>query len=428
MDALRELALWQQQEYTAMKPGLGRIGTFLKAVGSPETAFPSIVVAGTNGKGSTARMIAAMLTGGGYKTGLYISPHLVSITERISVNGQEISLKTLAKLFTRYRLVARRCQLTYFECITGLCLVYFAQQQVDCAVLEVGLGGRFDAVNAVNRRMANVITEIGFDHTAVLGNTITAIAREKAGIITANVPVISGVHRAAAKKVLRDTARKCHTRLYEIGRDFSVNSAIHSVADRQHLSYKDSVGKIDLIVPLLGEYQTHNAAVAVQTVRLSKEYGFSVSNTQIQKSIRHVTWPGRFEVIKRSIGDKKQTVLLDGAHNPAAMEAFVKAFKKTRWGKQKRVVLFGVLKDKDYRTVIKQVAIVAKKVVFVPFDSPRRLSVETLTREWQRYLPKKQIVQGTSIEQVLTLIKNEPIVVAAGSLYMIGALKRGLKP
>jgi len=457
---MRDLSLWQKQEYTGMKPGLARMRRFLRLAGNPQDAINVVHIAGTNGKGSTARMLSHILEKSGYNTGLYISPHLVTINERISINSRLIGPRQLQRLAGEYDRLAKRCSLTFFEFITGLAFIYFFRRKVEIAVLETGLGGRFDATNVVKQPKISIITDVDFDHRQFLGNTLPAIAGEKAGIIKQGCPVVSGVESRAAAKVVRERAGQRRAPLFEVGRDFFYArlktdwrcgrqemawhgldlrickpilrgccrgrfTSPHSLSCSQRAAKAAPTTSLDyrtikVRLPLLGKYQAKNCALAIEAAQILNRQLYDIKDSSIKAALRDVTWPGRFDVRSIRRGNRRQTVILDGAHNPGAIRQFVAAWDESPFGRGGMSLIFGVLKDKDYKTIVRELAPHADNVVLVPPRSPRALDLEVLAKTWRRFNPGGGIACAISFADALNALRNKKHIAVTGSLYLVG--------
>lgn len=421
---MKSLDLWQLNEYTDMKPGLERIRAFLSELGGPQKSFKAVHVAGTNGKGSTAMMVSKILEAAGYKTGLYVSPHLVRMTERVRVNSKEISARRLEMLGRRYFKMAEGHKLTFFEFITALAYIYFSEEKIDIAVLETGLGGRFDATNVIDKPLVSVITDIALDHTAVLGKTIAAIAKEKAGIIKQGAPVVSGASNPAASSVIRAAARSRGCAVAEYGRDFGYK---HLRTDwkrsKQFIEFKGRGKKIELVLPLLGEYQPKNCSLAAACAQTLNREGFSMPDKAIVNGVKRAVWPGRFDVRRVRLSGKAKTVILDGAHNPQAMDSFVRSFKESIWSKRSFDVIFGMLKDKDYSAAAKAVSKIGGNIIAVAVSSKRALEPGKLLKALSARRTKGAITSARSLKEALGRTVSDTVVIT-GSLYLVGeALK-----
>ncbi len=387
---------------------LERVARAAAALGHPERAVPTVHVAGTNGKGSTAAMIAAMLGAAGKRVGLYTSPHLVSFRERIVVGGVPISEAAVVDGVAKIRdVLGASLDLTCFEVMTLLAWNAFREGGVDVVVLEVGLGGRLDATNLVVPEVA-VVTNVDMDHEAFLGSTIAGIAREKAGIIKAGVPVVSGATGEAAD-VIGARAAELGSPLEVEGRDFAVTPDGAGA-----LAYRSADGTIGpLTVALAGAHQLRNAALAVRALELAPR--LTPSPDELAAGLAAVRWPGRLQVVCR-----KPLVLLDGAHNAAGIEALTTDLRARAAGRRVRV-LFGVMRDKGWQTMLRRLAEVASEIVLTRPRQPRSADPETLVAP----VPCPVRVSADPVEAYRMLVATsgmDDVIVVAGSLFLVGDL------
>lgn len=413
-----------------MRLGLGRMRAFLARVGNPERRFRVVHIAGTNGKGSTACMTAAILLSAGYRVGLYTSPHLVHLEERIQVDGMPVSAPALRSLARRHARVARQCGLTFFEYMTGLAFLYFARRRVEVAVLETGLGGRYDATNVIARPAVTAVTEIGRDHCGILGSRITQIAAEKAGIIKRSVPLVTAVSSPAAQTVIRRVARQRGAPVLQYGNDFSGSAgSVDWRRIHRRVTYHGSgpaapvtaVGGLVLTLPLLGEFQARNASLAAAACCVLRSEGWHIADTDIVRGIARVRWPGRFDVRRFTIDGRPRTMIIDGAHNPQSAEAFAQAWRGSPWGRVRRPFVFGMLGDKEYRAVVKTLAPLMSEAIIVTVASPRALPAAALARCFKAYRNTVRVTVAGSTGEALSRARRYPVSVVAGSLYLAGA-------
>jgi len=397
---------------------LDRMNQALSLFGHPEQKFPSLHIAGTNGKGSTAAMLHRILSLAGYRTALYTSPHLVSFTERIRISDKEITpedVVALAKEITE-RTAAVDVTLTFFEFVTVLAFVYFARQQVEVAVVEVGLGGRLDATNLVNPAVS-VITTISKDHEAYLGSDVLSIAREKGGIIKHGVPVVCGVLSVEVRELLKRMAQDHGCPSYFLGSDFSFFLKSQDLFD--YTGIKQHFPKLSLA--LRGRHQKANAAVALGALELAGET-FPVGELAVREGLRTVAWPGRFEVMCES-----PTVILDGAHNGEGGKALVEAIQEFRQGRNVKL-LFASMEDKDWRLMLDELIMVADEVVLTRVDMQRSARPQELAN----YLAQKvshQVIEDSrqALRTLLDAARSDDIVLVAGSLYLLGEIRPELQ-
>jgi dihydrofolate synthase/folylpolyglutamate synthase len=349
---------WRKIPYDPKRMGLERIRQLLRAIGSPEQSLPIVHVAGTKGKGSTSAMIAAALSAAGYRTGLYTSPHLERIEERIRINGRPCESEEFVTLVDLLRPAVedldRRTEPgqsgpTFFEITTAMALLHFARQHVQAAVLEVGLGGRLDATNVCQPAVA-VITSISFDHTQQLGNTLTAIAGEKAGIIKPGVAVVSGVTEPEAREVIRETCQERGSRLVERGTDFDFDYYPPRHLERgpakgrvvyHAVPLQDSSASLEFELALPGRHQAANAATALAVLDVLRQQGWNLPPAAAGKALAGLSWPARVQVVAR-----RPAVVLDSAHNVASIEALVETLEES-FDAARRILIFATSRDKD---------------------------------------------------------------------------------
>lgn len=409
-----DLSQWQKAEYTGMKPGLERMQRFLRYLGNPERSVPAVHVAGTNGKGSVCAMIAESLNQAGYLSGLYTSPHLVRLNERIRMSGQSISGHALNALTKDIEAAARRHHLTFFEFMTAAAFMYFAARKADIMVLETGLGGRFDATNVIAKPLASVITSISLDHQAVLGSTLARIAAEKAGIIKNKCQVLCGARNATAARVIREHARRKSAPLLQIGFDFDCS-------DRKDGYLYSERGQSLRLEPGLGAaYQKDNIALACSALLNIRPAYPRLTDSVVAGGIAATRWPGRFDV--REV--QGRTVVLDGAHNPAAAEALIHSWRQAFGPGKKASLIFGVLRDKDYGRMIKTLKPVARRVTVIPLDSPRSLGVEAAAKKWKMAGIVEVGVSKNLKDALKSVMMHGESVLVTGSLFTVAeALK-----
>jgi len=338
-----------------MKFGLHGIQRLLDRLENPHRVFPTVHIAGTNGKGSTAAMVAAILTAAGYRTGLYTSPHLVRFEERMRINGRPITQRSLLRLAQRALPHVYDGQATFFEAATAIAFSWFAEEEVDIAVIETGLGGKLDATNIITPQVS-VITTVDLEHTHILGDSVRTIAREKAGIIKSRVPCVSGVGAGPALDVITKKCRTEHARLHHAG---SVRIDVHESNWRGHtadISFGDQRLR-GIHIGLAGEFQLQNASVALKTIEvLSQAKHWRIPNTAVRRGLAEVCTlsgiRGRLGVLCR-----RPLTIVDVAHNPAAMRSL-------RWGLEQLsgepvLLVIGVMKDKDLRSMVHEIGPVA---------------------------------------------------------------------
>jgi dihydrofolate synthase/folylpolyglutamate synthase len=420
-----DYSLKKSSELAKADFNLGRMRALTAALGSPEQKYPILHVAGTKGKGSTSALMASALTAAGYRTGLYISPHLQDFVERIQVNGKPVSHAGLVELVEQVKpAVARVPKLTTFEITTALGFLHFAQQKVDAAVIEVGLGGRLDATNVVTPRVS-VITSLSYDHMAVLGNTLTLIAGEKAGIIKLGIPVVSAPQADEALTVLKKVSAERHAPFTLVGRDVTFEAGVHSL-DGQNLSIEnrkssipsgdDVINPVILRIPLLGEHQVVNAATAYAALKAS---GLGISDEAIRKGFAAIFWPCRFEIVRR-----EPPVVIDSAHNADSARRLRQALDDYFPGRPV-IWIFAILEDKDAAGMLTELAPRLTQVIATQADHPRALEVEKIVvLAQQAGIPVEAVKSPfAALARALELASDHAIVLSAGSVAFAGEVK-----
>lgn len=397
-------------------PGLSRTRELLSLLGDPHRGISFIHIAGTNGKGSTAAMLASIMRAAGYRTGLYTSPYISRFNERIQIDGGEIPDARLGEITEKCAPLALSMsdRPTEFELVTAVAFEYYRQEKCDIVVLETGLGGRLDSTNVIEAPLCSVITNIGMDHTRELGGTVEKIAGEKAGIIKAGRPAVIYDLPWSIRDVF---SRKCaETNSDLISADFSKIVPESDSVEGQRFSYKDFTG---LFLPLLGAHQLKNAAVVLETVSLLRGLGWELPDEAVKQGLASTQWPARFEIVSR-----KPLFIVDGGHNPQCAETVADNLSRYFPGRR-TVLLMGVLRDKDYMSMARILAPAADAFVTVTPDSPRALDTRELARCLGVFgkpaVPCGDINSG--IETALSLAGEEGLVCSVGSLYFAGAVR-----
>lgn len=403
---------------------LRRVERLLAALGNPHRKFQSVHIAGTKGKGSTSAMLASVLKAAGYRTGLYISPHLHSFRERIQVNNDYIPEADFSALTEQIRPIAQQdSELTTFEVATALAFAYFAQVGVDVAVVEVGLGGRLDATNVILPLVA-IICTIGHDHMHILGKTLSKIAAEKAGIIKEGVPVVSAPQKPAAMAVIERVAHEKHAPLHAVGHEWQWRNTEHSLEGqeftaihrRQNTAQVNNGPYRGLYIPLLGKHQLRNATVVLQTVETLRSLGLHVSDAALHQGLRDVVWPARFEIMGRS-----PYFVVDGAHNVDSARCLAETLRQYFPALQPWFVL-AILSDKDIPAILHQLLPHARGAFFARSHHPRAAEPRQLQAEAARYAVPTQVVEEVSLATHYALEKAgaDGLVIAAGSFSTAG--------
>jgi dihydrofolate synthase / folylpolyglutamate synthase len=403
-----------------IKLGLRNIEFLLRTLGNPELKYPTVHVAGTNGKGSTSSMIAAMLRAAGYRVGLYTSPHLIEFNERIRVNGTPISDDALVRYAARLRPSIDERNATFFEATTAIAFQYFADRKVDIAIVETGLGGRLDATNVLTP-LVSVITSIGMDHTEILGNTIGKIAREKAGIVKPGVPCVLGRMPAAANKIFFRIASANSSPVIVVD-DIIVDEHGDGTLTFQTPAHRYT--SIDL--SLKGEFQQGNAAAAIAAVEQIQGKGFTLSRTAIREGLRRV---GHFSGLqaRMQIVGHRPLLVCDVAHNPDAIDALTSAVRAMTYASVH--LIFGVMKDKDYPAMIRRLEELHPDFYAVHASIPRSLPsselAEAIAEAGGRVKPYASISSALRAAQKAAAPRD--LILVTGSHYIVGEALSALK-
>ncbi|MDI9367771.1 MAG: folylpolyglutamate synthase/dihydrofolate synthase family protein [Thermotogota bacterium] len=419
--------LYNSRPYGKIKYGLYRIRELLELLGNPQESYPIVHITGTNGKGSVAEITRSILTSHGFKTGLNISPHITTFRERIQVDGRDISeedvCKTLRKLQPFLAKMDRKGEEyapSFFEVVTAMSFLHFKEQKCDAVVLEVGLGGRFDASNVIASSLVSVITSVGLDHTAILGDSEEKIAREKSGIIKVNSPVVSGITRPAIRRIVSETAGRLDAPTFFYQRDFDAYGREYAI-NNNTFDYRGDKTIRNLRIRLNGEHQIANAAIAIKTAEIGLEkMGNEVDERCLREALVNVRWPGRFEVF--SINSK--TVVLDGAHNPEAAKVLRKTVERY-FPKEKVTLLFGSLDDKDYESNIRTLSKITDRVVVCRVPNHRSVHPERVADTWRKYCSFVDLVESHEAAFETALSTSEKILVC-GSLYLVSEIRNSL--
>ena len=402
--------------WTGHKPGLERTRALLAALGNPEASLKFVHITGSNGKGSTAAMLASVLTAAGRRTGLFTSPHLYRFNERFQIDGRPIPDDALARIAERVLAAADMLgeHPTEFELMTAIGFLWFAENHCDIVALEVGLGGRLDSTNAIPAPEAAVITNIGLEHTALLGDTLAAIAREKAGIIK---PGCRAVLYAQSREVEEVVARVCAEKEVPLTvTDPARLTPLSSGLDGQRFTYR---GSAPLLLPLLGEYQLNNAMTVLDTVGALRARGWSISDDAVARGLAAARWPGRLELVRRH-----PDLIIDGGHNPQCAQALAVSLCQL-YRDRKLIFLIGVLADKDWQHMVGEVLPLAKRIVTVRPESERAKDENELAA-WVRAqgVPAEaHATIGEALDAALALAAPDDAVCAWGSLYSVGELR-----
>ena len=438
---------------------LANIRALLRLLGNPHHLLKAIHIGGTNGKGSTAAFISSILQAGGYKVGLYTSPHLWCLRERIAINNVPISPRKLTKLVALVKPLIKKVgwlpgknQPTFFETVTALAFLFFAKEKVDFLVCEVGIGGRLDATNVL-QPLVSVITNIDFEHKDKLGETIAQIAREKAGIVKRKGVVITASKKREALSVIEEICRRKETRLFRVGKDIRWRPVKSSLRGETFqvvgiYSYYPS-----LTIPLIGDHQIENASTAMAAVEALGMSGIFIPPEAVKEGLAKTSWPGRFEIVRKS-----PLIILDGAHNPAA----AKVLKETLVNLSHRnsfsislppegnyrslspggregslptagrgegvnlILILGILNDKDISGIVKELVPLAREVVVTRPQTERAMEPDDLAREVRRYTPNVTVRRRVknALSYALKQASTEDTILLAGSIYLVGEARK----
>ena len=407
--------------WTFCKPGLERVRALCAALGNPQDKLKFIHVAGTNGKGSFCAMTDSILRRAGYKVGLFTSPYIVEFNERMRIDGENISNNELCELVELIKPHADKMadKPTEFELITAIAFLYFQRNNCDIVVLECGLGGRLDATNVIKDPVLSVITGIALDHTSILGNTVEAIAGEKAGIIKSGAPVLWCGSDAGADRVISAKAKEVGAPMVRVDRsslnikEMTLEGTSFDFGQRKNIS-----------LSLLGAYQPLNATNALSAIDILNENGFKIDDAAVYDGMKAVRWPARFEIISRD-----PLIIADGGHNPEGIDGAVSSIERY-FGEEKVAIITGVMADKDYRYMADRISSVARKVFCLTPDNPRALSAKEYAKVFDSL--GVEAVACDSVEDavnnaVVWAKENNASIISLGSLYMYCEVAEAVK-
>jgi dihydrofolate synthase / folylpolyglutamate synthase len=421
--------LWANgHELHGRKFDLEMIRELLGALGNPERRYPAAIVAGTNGKGSTSAMMAAILKRAGYRTGLYTSPHLVRVNERIEISDIEISDEDFAAAFSHVHHQAEKLLRTrslphlpsFFEYLTATACLHFARSRVDFAVLEVGMGGRLDATNVTNPSVA-VITNVDLDHQEYLGKTIREIAGEKAGVIKPGRPVVSGCEHPVAREVIHNKCRELGAELIETG---GLKAASNMFESDGRSGFDLEIGELKLphiTLQMPGKFQVKNAVAAA--IAAAKIEDLHISAESIRRGLESAWWPGRLETICH-----RPLVLLDGAHNPAAARELAGFIRQDLEGRKLRLV-YATMRDKAFGEISSILFPLAAAVYLTRPELERAASAEAILNS-ASHRPQTIVLEPDpprALELAIKASAPEDVVLATGSLFLVGAIKKAMR-
>ncbi len=428
MDYLKSIEKVNSLLKFGIRPGLERIRELLSRLGDPQNELKFIHVAGTNGKGTVCTLISNVLTAAGYRTGLYTSPYIMDFRERFRIDGEMISKEELSLLTEKVSAEVDDMKrlniiITEFEFITALAFLWFLERKCDIVVLEVGLGGRFDATNIISTPLLSVIMSISLDHTAILGDTVEKIAFEKCGIIKNNgQTVVYADQPDGVLDVVRSAAAENNNTL-TIADDSAITPIKDDIHGSEFLYRTDGTfgveGEIELFIPFIGEHQYRNASAALASLKLLSQQGYNITANALRTGFKNARLFARLELLH-----EKPAVLLDGAHNPGGARALADAVKKYLGGKRK-ILITGMLADKDVETAVSYIAPLFDKAYTLAPDNPRALRSEDLADIVGRYCGDVTALEdyGEAYRRALSDAGADGAVVICGSLYLAGKMR-----
>ncbi len=405
-------------EKSGIKLGLERTRNLLEAIGSPQDSFRSFHIAGTNGKGSVASIIHSILFSSGYKTGLFTSPHLVCFRERIRSNGECISEEDLVEIVSDIRDHIVATGASFFEACTAIAFDYFRRKSVEIAVVEVGMGGRLDSTNVINP-VVSLITSIDYDHTEYLGKTLSKIAFEKAGIIKHGVPTVCGIMKPSAIKAIEKVAMARDSSIYCLGRD-ATYKVISAGLEGSSFEYSGLGESRRFRIGLCGLHQIQNASLSLLATEVASDRGIKIKPKAFKQGLSRARWPGRFDLICQ-----EPLIVVDAAHNVAGIRALVDTLSGVNF--KPDVIVFGVLRDKEYLAMLRLLASTTRRFVFTKPNSPRALPLRKLAEAADllglSYFATSNI--DRAIKEACSTATGGKILVC-GSIYLIGDVMKAL--
>lgn len=406
--------------YTSANYDLRRMEKLLQPLGNPHLGTKTVHIAGTKGKGSTAAMISQALIAAGYKIGLFTSPHLHTLRERIRINGTMMPEADFAAIVTKLKPIVEKInnesiygELTTFEILTAVVFAYFKNNQVDFQVLEVGLGGRLDATNVVKADVC-VITSISLDHTEILGDTVAKIAAEKGGIIKPGCIVVIAPQVEEAAEAINRVCRQQRAKLIQVGKDITwlkTGGDLH----QQNLTVQGKTGNYDLTIPLLGDHQLENAATALAALEALVCLGTKISAKNIADGFSQVSWPGRLQILSH-----EPMVVVDGAHNAYSMSKLVESIK-SYFPKKRSLVIFGTSCDKDITGMVRQIKTLKGNIIVTSSSHPRAASVSRLVEEFAKQGIKARVNENVSaaLSEAMASAQTTGLILVTGSLFVV---------
>lgn len=404
-----------QLNSSIIRLGLGPVKKLLSSLHNPQRRYASVLIGGTNGKGSIAATTAAIMQAAGYRVGLYTSPHLVDLRERIRVNGDMITGNDLDGLIDEVRGQVGE-EVTYFEFLTAVAFLYFYRMQVEVAILEVGLGGRLDATNVVIP-VLSVISNISLEHQEYLGKGLANIAREKGGIIPAGGVCVTAAKQTVVREILAGICRDRQAKLYRLGKDISVRR--HQNGAFSYQGIKKNYPR--LVCSLKGRHQMENTALALAAIELLADRGgLPVSDDAVYRGMQNTRWEGRLEVLQSA-----PQIIVDGGHNPAGIAVLCRALKED-FSYRRLILIFGVLRDKNFPLMLKKLVPLADMVIITKPETERAVPPSALIELAKLYCEHVEVVAEThqALQRAMAVAAKEDLICVAGSLYLIGEIKK----
>ena len=423
-----DLSITRNLRYSPDKFDLSRMYGLMSSLGDPQLNYDVVHVAGTKGKGSICAMTASIMKEAGYKVGFYSSPHMIDFRERIKVNNNEISKESLTNYVMKLRQIFNNVEkISTFEIITAIAFKYFSDQQVDIAVIEVGMGGRLDATNVV-QPILTIISPVSHDHMKILGNTIAKIAKEKAGIIKKSIPVILSGQKKSAKEEIEIIANRNGSLIIDTSKKYTFEQINYSLEKQSFIIKENLIHPRDTCgpiyeIPLLGDHQIHNAITAFACVMRLRKLGYEINESAIKNGFSRVEWQGRFEVVYQ-----KPLIIVDGAHNRDSFRKLKDTIKKYLAGK-KVILIFGASEDKEVKLMVKIIKPYVDHFIFTKSEHPRALGLDKLEK-----LASSLDLNNYSmceIDSIIPLIlrksDQKKAYIASGSIFIAGAIKQLFK-
>jgi len=420
-----DLSITRNLRYSPEKFDLSRMFKLMALLGDPQLDYDVIHVAGTKGKGSICAMAASIMNEAGYKVGFYSSPHMIDFRERIKINNINMPKKMLTNYVTKLRSVIKSVEkISTFEIITAIAFKYFADQKVDIALIEVGMGGRLDATNVV-KPIVSVISPVSHDHMKILGNTIEKIAEEKAGIIKESVPVILSPQKRSAKEAIERIANIKGSLIIDTSEKYEFKQIEYSLL-KQSFTISEKASDLQVEnrpiyeIPLLGDHQIYNAITVYACIVQLRKFGYKINENAVANGFSKVKWPGRFEVICQ-----KPMVIIDGAHNKDSFRKLRNTIKKYL-GKKKVTLIFGVSEDKEVRSMLKIIKPYINHFIFTMSEHPRAMGIDEIEK-----ITKGLGIINYSTSEIDNIIppilknnKQDQVYIASGSIFIAGAIKQ----